>query len=57
MQQRRHEESAFPGISVDDLEVVAAAENDFGLTRQIRHALANFVALPLACQRTHADFL
>ncbi len=57
VQQCWHEEGAFFRVGVDDLEVVTAAVDDLGLLGEFADAVAHFVALALAGQGAHVDFL
>ena len=57
MQQRRHEERAFPAVGIDDVEIVRTAEDDLGLGGQVFDPSSYLVALPLARQRAHVDIL
>ncbi len=55
MQQSGHEKRALFRIRVDDVEVIAASIHDICLMGEFRYAVANFVTLSLARERSHID--
>ena len=42
-------------VSVDDIKVITAAEDDIGLGRKVVDAVANLITLALARKRAHVD--
>ena len=57
MEQGWHEECAFAGVGVDDVEIVTVPVNNFCLPGQVCYAGADFLALAEARERAHIDFL
>ena len=57
MQQYGRKKSAFFCIGIDNFKILQIAINDVGVSAEFAYPLPDFVALALAGERAHLDFL